>query len=272
MRNSGDSLGELAKAGGLRCEIGKSRSKRSQARPFVDKPKGIGVARPQASLPVMGQELRFVGRNVHVYGTVALTAFAAQAKVQSLLHALVAPSLANDTPLHHFPKGVGASACRVALFPRDHETRAHGVLDAMASEAAAFAYTHATQRGARKAAVIIGKFEMRLRLPRFVPRIQAQIFVHAIRFHDFARVHFPIGIPDRLEFMEGLQQFWPEHFLQELRARLPVTVLPRERSFVAHHEIGRLLHEIPELLDACFRVEVEVHAAMNASLPEVPIK
>src|SRR5208282_3024384 len=78
--------------------------------------------------------------------------------------------------------------------------------------AAAFAYSHAAQRGGGKAAMVVGKFEMRFWLPGIVACAQAQIFVESIGLDELAGIHLPIRIPKRLELTESLHEFWAEHF------------------------------------------------------------
>src|ERR1700733_13863807 len=85
---------------------------------------------------------------------------------------------------------------------------------------AALADSDATQCSVREAAMVFGKLEMSLRLPRFVICAQTQIFVQPIRFDYFARIHLPIRIPQGFELTERLNQFGAEHFWQQFRARL----------------------------------------------------
>ena len=82
--------------------------------------------------------------------------------------------------------------------------------------------------------MIIGKFEMGLRTPRSIPRTQAQVFVEPIRLNQLAGIHLPIGIPERLELSERLHELSAKHLGKKLGARLPVSMLARERSAIAN--------------------------------------
>src|SRR5947207_11447312 len=79
----------------------------------------------------------------------------------------------------------------------------------------AFSHSNTTLGGAAKAAVILGKLKVGLRLPRTVVRSQPQIFIQPVRLNQLARIHLPIGIPDRLELAKSLHQLGPKHFRSE---------------------------------------------------------
>src|SRR5450755_14205 len=109
---------------------------------------------------------------------------------------------------------------------------------------------------------------MRLRLPGIVTRSESQIFVEAIRIDELARIHLPIGIPQRFELAESLHQFRSKHLRQKFAARLPVSMLARDGAAVAHHEVGGLLHELAKFADAFSRFEIVIHARMYAGMTE----
>src|SRR5258708_7920825 len=116
---------------------------------------------------------------------------------------------------HHWLNVCGSNG-GVRLVACDAKARTHD----SAFIAPALAHSNTPQRGGCQAAVVIGKFEMRLRLPRIVARSEAEIFVEAIRIDQLARVHLPIGVPERLKFAKGLHNFRLKHFWQKFGAGL----------------------------------------------------
>ena len=87
------------------------------------------------------------------------------------------------SPFGHLPEQVSAAASGVLFVARDAEARTHH----SAFVAAALADSDAAQRSGRQAAMVVGKFEMRLRLPWIVARAKSQIFIEAIRLDQLAR-------------------------------------------------------------------------------------
>src|SRR4051812_19584219 len=75
-RNSGGELCDMRKARRLRYKVHHPRPDGSEARPFVYQAECICVARTQAALPIMREELGLIGCNVNVDRAVALAAFA----------------------------------------------------------------------------------------------------------------------------------------------------------------------------------------------------
>ncbi len=96
--------------------------------------------------------------------------------------------------------------------------------------------------------------------------------MNAVRVDDLARVHLPVGVPDRLELAEGRDELVAEHLRQELRPRLAVAVLARERAAELEDEVGRLVEEAAEGLDPLRRLEVEVPAGVDAALAVVAVE
>ena len=86
------------------------------------------------------------------------------------------------------------------FFASGAETRTHY----SAFIVTALADSHASQRGVREAAMVFGKLEVGLRLPRFVLGAQSQIFIQLIRLDYLAGIHLPIRIPGGLELAKGL--------------------------------------------------------------------
>ena len=107
---------------------------------------------------------------------------------------LVAPSVANHVALGHLPEQVGTAARGMFFFASRAKARTHY----SACVLAAFAYSHATQCSVRQAAMVFGKLEVGLRLPRFVVGAQAQILIQLIWLDYFARIHLPIRDPRAL--------------------------------------------------------------------------
>src|SRR5205085_1465704 len=124
-----------------------------------------------------------------------------------ILDVLVAPAALNGIALGHLPKQVSAAAGGVFFFAGDAEAGAHDTT----LVAAALADAHAAKCGMRQAALVFGKMEMGLRLPRVVVGPETEIFVEAVGFDDLSGVHLPVGIPDRLELAEGFDQFRSKH-------------------------------------------------------------
>src|SRR6185312_17476014 len=123
---------------------------------------------------------------------------------------------------------MGAAARGMLLFPRDAETGAHQaafVLPALPDP-------NAAQGGFGEASVVLGKLEVSLRLPRLVARSQPEVIIHFVRQDDLARIHLPIGIPQRLEFLECRNQFRPEHLRIKLSASLTVAMFTGEGSAI----------------------------------------
>ena len=136
----------------------------------------------------------------------------------------------------------------------------------------ALANTDAPRRRKREAVAIVGKRELGGELRWPITDAEPQILIDPIRIDDFARVHPPVGIPDCLEFTEGLDQLGAEHLRQELGFRLAVSVLTGKRSAHRHDEIACFVHERLVGLDAAMGLEIEVDACVHASLPEVAVQ
>src|SRR5690348_2702300 len=97
---------------------------------------------------------------------------------------------------------------------------------------AAFSNANTAQSCLSKTAVVLGKLEMSLWLPRIVGKTEAQIVVHAVGKYDFARIHSPIGVPQGFEAAKGFHQFWAKHFRQQFSAGLAVAMFAGERAAV----------------------------------------
>src|SRR5712692_7610970 len=132
---------------------------------------------------------------------------------------------------------MSASARGVLFFARDAKTRTHH----STFIAPALSHADAAQGRARQAAMVIGKLEVCWRLPWFIVRPEAKVFVQPVRLDHLARIHLPVRIPNRFELAEGLHQFRSEHFGKEFGAGLAVSVFAGKGSSIADDQIGSLL-------------------------------
>ena len=173
------------------------------------------------------------------------------------------------SPFEHLEQETRAAAGRVHLLARRHEGRAHDVDPA---GRAALADADAADGRVREVAVVARVGELDRRPPRLVVGAEAEVLVDAVRLDDLARVHLPVGIPDRLELLERADELVAEHLRQELRARLAVAVLARQRAAELEHEVARVLEPAPELRDPGLRDEVEVPAGVDAALAVVAVE
>src|ERR1041385_909619 len=229
---------DVTQPGCLRNQIDHARPQRSKARPLIHPAKRISMTRTQTPFPVMGEKLSFVGGDVDVDRTISLAALAGEAKIQRFLYVLVTPAIADDVAVQHFPEMMSASARGMALFMRDHEAGAHGVIVRPAGIfAAALAHADATQGCMGKTAFIIGILEVRRRLPRIVIGAQPQVLVDVIRIDDLARIHLPLRVPDGLELAESLDQLSAEHFVEKFAAGLAIAMFAAEAAAIADAEI-----------------------------------
>src|SRR5690349_3810048 len=133
----------------------------------------------------MGEKFCFVRRHVHIYRAIAFAPFAREAQIERFFYPLVAPSVLNHVALQHFPQRMRAPARRIAFFPRDHKTGAHGVLLTASRETSALAYSYTAERRACETPVVFGKLEVCLRLPGFVLRAEPKILVHTMSVNYF---------------------------------------------------------------------------------------
>src|SRR5439155_14553020 len=124
----------------------------------------------------------------------------------------------------------------------------------------------------REVAVVLGVGELDLRSPRLVVGAEAEVLVDAVRPDDLARVHPPVGIPDRLELRERADELVAEHLGEKLCTRLAVAVLAGQRATELEHEVAGVLEPAAELLDPGLRDEVEVPARVDAALAVVAVE
>ena len=234
----------------------------------MDEPHRVSVPRAQPTLVVVGKELGLIGGHVHVDRALALATLARKAKVERLLHAPVAPAVAQRFALQHLEEQVRSAARGMHLLQGHHVARAHGAVLVLA----ALANAHAAARGLGEAGIVLREGEVRLWLERAVLGTQPQVLVDAVGPYHLARVHLPVRVPDRLELVESVDEILAVHEGQELRLALPVAVLTRQGATVRDHQVRGLGHEAPVLRDAFARLQVELDARMHAALAEVAIQ
>src|SRR5579875_72415 len=133
---------------------------RSESRPPVDQPKRIGIAWPQASLIVVREKFRFIGRHIHIHRTVSLTALARKAEIKCVFHTIITPST-NGITLQHLKEQMSASTCAMFLLARDHKTGTHRSL--LGAAAAPDANTAQSSPGKTAQVVLIMEACMQLR-------------------------------------------------------------------------------------------------------------
>ena len=113
---------------------------------------------------------------------------------------------------------------------------------------------------------------MRLQLRWVVIRPEPQIGGDRIRVHDLTGIHHARGVPDRLEFAKGFDQFRPVHLDQQLGLGLAVTMLAGNRATVGDNEIGSLVEETEPLPHAILRAQAEIDPAMDAAVAEMAVE
>src|SRR5258708_7178025 len=163
---------------------------------------------------------------------------------------------------------MGAAASGVFFVASDPVARTHHA----ALVAAALAYTHATQSGLGKAAVVSQKFEVSFGFPGGVGSAEAKVLIEFVGLDQLAGIHLPVGVPGGLKLAEGLHQLRAEHFGKQLATGLAVAVLAGEGAALAHDEVGGLLHKLTELGDAVLRSQIEVDAGVDAAVAEVAVE
>ena len=269
LRHPGGELEGLRERRRVRDEVDEPGRPRREPGDLVDQPERVGVARAEPVLPAVVEELRLVGGHVDVDRAVVRAALAREAEVERLHHLVRLPAVGDDLAFEHLEQETRAAAGRVHLLARRHEGRAHDV-DPVGRAALADADT--ADGRVREVAVVARVAELDLRPPRLVVGAEAEVLVDAVRPDDLARVHLPVGVPDRLELLEGADEVVAEHLRQELRARLAVAVLARQRAAELEHEVARVLEPAPELRDPGLRDQVEVPAGVDAALAVVAVE
>src|SRR5436305_3512238 len=208
--------------------------------------------RSHAAFMVVRKKLGLVGRHIYSDRAIALASFAGETQIERRFDMGISPMLADVLATSALPKQVRPTASRVLLLARDTEAGAHDsalILTALAN-------AHTPQGRFRQTAVVVRKFEMGFGLPGFLVGAQAQVVIHTIRADQLAWIHFPMGVPKRLEFLKRFDKFRAEHLRQQLRTGLAVSVLSRERA-AARSQVSGIIHELTELLDAFSGFQVE---------------
>ena len=219
-------------------------------------------------LVVVREKLRLVGGHVHLHRTFPLAPFARETQIERLMHFFARPAVRDLLAAQHLVEQMRPPTRRVLLFVRHHVAGAHCRLVVLP----ALADADAAQRRVREAVVILVIAEVHCfgsRIPDPRSRPDSKILIERIGIDHLARIHLPVGIPDRFELSERLHQLGAEHTRQQLAPRLPVAMFARERSAVPVHEVRGVLHERSEFGDAFHRLQIEADAAVDASLAEM---
>ena len=233
-------------------------------RPPIEPPEGVGRGRPPPVLVVVGEELRLVGRHIHVDRAFRLAGLAGKTEVEGLLHVGVVPTAVERIPFQQLEQQVGAATGGVHLLARRLEARAH-----RPGEAPALADPEAARRRPGEAAPVLLEAEVRVQRGRVVVGSVTEVLVRGVGVDHLARVHLPIGIPEALERAHRLHEVGPEHLDQVVGVRLSVAVLAGERAAVGENEVGRLVEEAEERPDARLALQVEADARVHAALAVV---
>ena len=205
-----------------RDEVDEPGRPRREPGDLVDQPERVRVTRAKLVLPALVEELRLVGRHVDIDGAVVRAALACKAEVERLHHLVRLPAGGDDLALQHLEQEPRTAAGGVHLLAGSHVRGAHHVGSAGGP---ALAHADTADCRVREVAVICRIRELDRRAPRLVVGAEAKVLVDAVRAHDLARVHLPVGIPDRLELLEGAHEVVAEHLGEKLCTRLAVAVL-----------------------------------------------
>ena len=92
-------------AGGLSSDLPPSAmlTTTDAGRPAVDVGECIVFQRPRTLIIIVRKKFGLVGCHIDRDWAIALASFAGEAKIERRFDVLVAPSVANDIALHHFP-------------------------------------------------------------------------------------------------------------------------------------------------------------------------
>ena len=223
--------------------------------------------RPDPAPVPLREELGLVGGHVDPDRAVALAALARQAQVQRLLDLRRPPSARDHLAGRHLEQQPGPPAGRVHLLAGGAVARTHH--SAVLGDALPDAEAPPGRPGER--AAVVGERQLGLVAQRRHPDEHPQVVVELRRPDDATGVHPVVGVPRRLELLEGRDDRRRVHPRQQLGTRCAVAVLPRQRPPVPDDEIGRLLHERAEVGDAGSGEQVEVDPHVDAAVAEVPV-
>src|ERR1043165_3174539 len=87
---------------------------------------GKCTAWPQTSFIVMCEEFGFVGRHIHVDGTISFASLAGEAKVQCLFDVIASPTFVKHFAVHHFKQQSCSATGGMHLLTRHHVAGTHG--------------------------------------------------------------------------------------------------------------------------------------------------
>src|SRR5207248_5673810 len=112
-------------------------------------------------------------------------------KIERVENTLIAPSVAAQFAIQHFPQQSGAAAGRVFFLPRHHVTGTHRTVFMTAT----LPHPHAALDRVRKTPLVGRKAEMRVPLRRLVMLAISKIVVAMARPDDLPRIHLPVRVP-----------------------------------------------------------------------------
>ena len=277
MRYAGDALDERAgERAGENC-VGQGRGERAVAGKSVGKSEDVVVERVQAALVALRQKLGFIGSHVHLDRTLGFACFATEAEVEGLVDGLALETFVAQGSGEHLPQQVGAAARGVLLLACGAIAGAHDA----ALRVAAGAYANAALGGALEGAIV--PFEDEVRFPGSPVRASRGTRVHGMTqilrgvvdahgIGELAGIHAVVGVPERLELAEGLDELGAEHFGQESGAGLAVAVFAGERAAEGTDDFGGAVDELAEVFHPIWSSEIEIDAGVHAALAVVAVE
>ena len=228
----------------------------------------------QAAFVALGQELGFVGGHIHLHGALGFAGLATEAEVEGVVDGAALEAFFAQRAGEHLPEQAGAAAGGVLLFAGGAIAGAHDAALGFAAGADAD-----TALGGALEEPFGGENEVGFESVRCADgalrwgpgsgsRAVAQIFDRIVDTHgidELAGIHAVVGIPDGLEFAEGLISSGPNILGKQSGAGLAVAVFAGERAAEAEHDIGGAVDELAEVAQALCGAEVEVDAQCGRS-------
>ena len=155
-------LREIAEARRLGEKVGEPGRPTGEAGPQEDEAECISHQRSRPSRVVVRQELRFVGRHIHIHRALTLAGFTGQTEVERFFDGVVPPAGADGIALQHLEQQPCSSSRRVPLLAGDHVARAHRAH----ADLAAASHADAAERRLREVMLVVRKAKLRLHLGR----------------------------------------------------------------------------------------------------------
>src|SRR5215813_10971580 len=154
------------------------------------------------------------------------------------------------------------------LFACCHVAWTHDALGAVVPAARADANA-ARHRPGKTAVLRVDEMAADLRWAKDRPH--SEVRCNRKRIDRLAGIHHSRRIPDRLELPKRLDELGAVHLFEQHCARLPVTVLARERPTVLDNERCRIVQEGAPGANPCFSGKIEVDASMDEAVAEVTV-